>query len=160
MLRTGNDYSFLPNSLKKSTSEPLVIVDNKELPEDAEGLYVDGVIFLRDNWDISTLIHEWRHHWQAENAPFLFTSDSNSHQLLHNLAWDYENYWSSIVTYFLSSRAELDALIFECKFAPCDTNLWQLEHVIHELEKMQKTSQTCKDLLYAATNLVSLERAN
>jgi hypothetical protein len=78
--------------------------------------------------DISSgIAHEFRHHWQ-----------------LYTYGWGNKEYWTAydenisydeyILNYYLGDRYELDALIFECKYAPNDNNLSWLELVVKYME--------------------------
>ena len=58
-----------------------------------------------DDFIASTIAHEWRHHWQRHNGikfdHIKWTGDKS-------IPWE-----DSIRKYFLSSRSEMDALLFE-----------------------------------------------
>lgn len=82
-----------------------------------DGVFHDawkGIIHVSSSWPDSigsTIFHEWRHHWQRFNwGPFPFWPWSPS-----------DDYEQSIRDYF-KVRHELDALLFEYKFARNDTN--------------------------------------
>lgn len=75
-----------------------------------------GVIFIDPSDGIytqATLAHEWRHLWQAYNAP-----------IYHTIQWrdvDYEGYQKAIIAFF-QQRHEADALRYELKHAPNHVN--------------------------------------
>ena len=63
----------------------------------------------------STIAHEYKHHEQTYNKGGLV-----------NLKWRVpkgSTYKAAIVHYFTHSWSEMDALLFECNIAPCETNM-------------------------------------
>ena len=66
-----------------------------------------------------TIAHEFRHHWQKwKGIKF------------DGMGWANQkgkSYTEAIVEYFLGSVTEMDALLFELKYAHCDESEWRLE---------------------------------
>lgn len=71
----------------------------------------------------STLAHEWRHLWQFHRG------DQG-----RSVSWDVceqgRSYRDAIVEFFRRTPAELDALLFEVRHAPNDSNLEWYEWII------------------------------
>jgi hypothetical protein len=69
---------------------------------------IHGLIVIGDTADeAGTIAHEWRHHWQHFNGiPY------------DGVTFNFNNdYQSEVIRYFSSSKAELDALRCEYKYA-------------------------------------------
>jgi YbbR domain-containing protein len=66
-----------------------------------------------------TIAHEFRHHWQKWKG-IKFDSAGWANQ-------KGKSYTEAIVEYFLGSVTEMDALLFELKYAHCDESEWRLE---------------------------------
>jgi len=66
-----------------------------------------------------TIAHEFRHHWQKwKGIKFDGAGWANQKG---------KSYTEAIVEYFLGSVTEMDALLFELKYAHCDESEWRLE---------------------------------
>lgn len=120
------ELNWLPNSLLKGISLPKIVISDTEgysgayylkgCPYEEFGYnnLKHGIIEISTCGDyLSTLIHEWRHHWQRENGWNLGGFDWNSGV----------SYKKSIIKYFTTLPHEMDALKFEIKYAPSDLNL-------------------------------------
>lgn len=125
----ANSYSELRwvRGIDKDIPFPTIIFDNDHNfsgcyyhPEDSI-VNVNGrefelknglIIFNIDFGDPSTLAHEWRHHWQWYNG---WKVDS----ILPNYEIGYKE---AMIEFYSNSISELDALLFEIKKSPDDTN--------------------------------------
>ena len=137
------ELNWMPNSVKKHMKMPQVVyVDNLDgigafyvrpqrepyLYDDIEVNAVDGLLVVGyeedDDIYISSIAHEWRHHWQHHNG---WTLDYGG-------GYDYdfstdEIYKAEIVRYFTDNKHELDALLFETKIHPDYSNTQWLDWV-------------------------------
>ena len=150
--RPSLDLNWLPQSLRKGIQLPTVVI-TKTLPrtQNAAGAYYEpwhgeewfdgrpisnpnGILGVREDSMESaedfatTLIHEWRHHWQRFNAPFYYDAPRIKP---HSYGDDY------LTQFFTTSRCEFDALLFEVKYAPDDENLRRLGLVKKFFEAQQ-----------------------
>lgn len=120
-----SDFSWLPHSLLKGISRPLpkiVYVHN----DTASGWYdtTKNIIAICDDYAVpSTIAHEFKHFLQYLGPKKLTV-----------LSWAKIKlpYEQSIRFYFRNSWSEMDALLFECKYAKNDVNYWWLKKLVME----------------------------
>jgi hypothetical protein len=84
----------------------------------------------------STIAHELRHYMQYQVYPDMPGSDWATCYTEAN--YDYEN---AIQEYFLTQPTELDALIFEFKFAKTEINEWWLRKLVIENDSRRLTKK-------------------
>jgi hypothetical protein len=124
------EFNWLPNSLRKGLDTPRVvysdsapyggcyywrdrgIVEHLGL-DTAEGAIIEITTVCPAQ---SVLAHEYRHHWQRQNARL--TTGTVWHRV-ETVA----DYRKEIVRYFSQSPFEMDALYFELSVAPNDVSL-------------------------------------
>ena len=87
------------------------------IPPSANGTII--ISDFDDEFQLITLVHEWRHHWQYWNG---INSDSLNWQ-------DKEDYYDELFNYFKSSWTEYDALRFEVLKTNSELSKWTLEKV-------------------------------
>ena len=125
--------SWIPLSHRKNITLPKVVFE-ENIDQPYGGYYIPGsntlVAVQRDDERTeSTLAHEFRHHIQYELNLYPNTFVACNFEL------SYEN---MIVEYFNSSKAEMDALLFEFKYAKSDINDWWLNHLLKQKAKNVK----------------------
>lgn len=82
------------------------VYEGKEIPSDK------GILFVVDDCTTkATIAHEWRHHWQTLNGWKLEYDNFNY------VFSDSDIYKKEIIRYFKENIHEMDALIFENKYA-------------------------------------------
>lgn len=122
-----NLLSILPKKLVYSVPIPQVKLEH--ISDDCFGYYIPryqriglNMLEIKDEEQFfSTLIHEWRHHWQyltrtnyqtkQEYIPFCTTTAIN----------DPEGVDVGYIKYYLYNKCEMDALKFQLKYYPCNT---------------------------------------
>jgi hypothetical protein len=82
-----------------------------------------GVIVLYGSEHEWSITHEFRHHIQATELRY------NKRMVASAFNYDgsISDYWKQIRVYFRTQRHEMDALLYETRHAPCDSNLSWLE---------------------------------
>jgi len=125
--------SWIPLSHRKNITLPKVVVE-PDVGQPYGGYYLPGsntlVAVQQDKENLSsTFAHEYRHHIQYE----LNLYQNMAVELKFNLS--YEN---MIVDFFNRSPAEMDALLFEHKYAKSEINDWWLNHLLNQKAKNVK----------------------
>ena len=129
ILHPSLELNWLPNSLLKSIPTPEIYTVSTA---DYGGCYYHiceeykrgRIILTEDYFNPGTIAHEWRHCWQENNGS-IGSSDWGQH------ASD-KSYKEAIVSYFTEQPHEMDALLFELKYAPNDGNLQWWEWIIND----------------------------
>lgn len=107
------------------------LIDDRYYPQDR------GIIVINDDYFSdcieSVLAHEWRHLWQTHQGWPLYDSQWNLD--------DSVPYRKKIIRYFTEDYAEMDALLFEIKKAPCDTALEWYEWILKDSKAMCKRAR-------------------
>ena len=110
------ELCWLPNSFLKGLTIPDIYVE-EEANQNYSGYYEfeDGIghlVIVENEHYASTLAHELRHHWQRTVG-----------NLDQSSAWDPNlTYEDAIVKYFRTQSWEMDALLFEHKYAKDEIN--------------------------------------
>lgn len=130
-------FSGLPVSDRKGVGTPRVVIGDTD---DYGGFYIEpfdgqylidgkhidadrGIIYISTSAgkEASTVVHEYRHHIQRtafgcefKDCPWVLGND----------------YKESIIAYFKGSPTEMDAMLYEVKHEPCDTNLQWYEWLL------------------------------
>lgn len=105
-------------------------------PNKYSEIYVDGreytmergILLIREDQNEATISHEFRHHqqmidfgWKLDEYDYEFNTDNE--------------YKDAIIDYYTDNIPELDALLYEVKHSPDETNLEEYEWVIKHNEK-------------------------
>lgn len=121
--------NWLPLSHRKNISQVKVIVED-DVGQSYGGYYTPGskilVAVYRSHGGGSleaTIAHEYRHHIQYE------TNNISLKIVSFNTNTTYEK---AIRQYYRSSLSELDALVYEYKYAKSDLNEWWLKELVDD----------------------------
>lgn len=121
--------NWLPLSHRKNISQVKVIIED-DIGQPYSGYYAIGTKTLVAVYRNlgggsleSTIAHEFRHHVQYE------TNNISLKVVSFNTNITYEK---AIRQYFRSSLSELDALIYEHKYAKSDLNEWWLKELVDD----------------------------
>lgn len=121
-----NDLLWLPNSLLKNIKIPKITYE-EDKGQDYGGYYTHGsnilVVVYNEEYNASTIAHEFCHHLQ-------YIEGRANHV---QVSWETgDNYEASIKKYFSTCWWEMEALLFEYKYAKTELNNWWLNKLVLE----------------------------
>lgn len=125
-MSNNSDFNWLPNSILKGVKLPKIIYE-EDTGQDYGGYYTfdsDHIVIVETDHISSTIAHEFRHYLQW---------DTKIRYIMHGTSFNQgNNYELAIKNYFRDNIIEMDALLFEHKYAKNWLNDWWLRKLVLE----------------------------